>query len=114
MPEHEPFTDPFFGTDDLSGLVFSLALWLLIIIAAPLMVLVLAAGLLSIELPVVVALGVLLAVIRFTGLLPWVVVIVDPTTGEERRETYRNLWRAAKRVRAVNLDGSVKVRWAWS
>jgi hypothetical protein len=42
------------------------------------------------------------------------VVIVDQVTGEERRETYRNLWRAARRIRSVNSDRRVKVRWAWS
>ena len=102
------------AVDDLQGVILGLALWLVIIIAAPLIVLVLAAGLLSIELPIVVALGLFLLVIRFSGLLPWMVVIVDQVTGEERRETYRNLWRAARRIRSVNSDRRVKVRWAWS
>ncbi|MGH3331154.1 MAG: hypothetical protein ACRDPJ_07575 [Nocardioidaceae bacterium] len=69
--------DPFMAVDDLQDVVLALALWLVIIIAAPFIVLVLAAGLLSIELPIVVALGLILLVVRFTGLLPWVVVIVD-------------------------------------
>lgn len=105
--------DPFMAVDDLQGVVLGLALWLVIIIAAPLIVLVLAAGLLSIELPIVLALGLILLVVRFTGLLPWMVVIVDQVTGDERRETYRNLWRAARRIRTVNSDRRVKVRWAW-
>ena len=106
--------DPFMLVDDLSGLLVGLALWLAIIIAAPLVVLVLAAGLFSIELPVLLALGAVLLVVRFTGLMPWTVVIVDRVTGEERRETYRNLWRAVRRIRAVNSDRRVNVRWAWS
>ncbi len=106
-------TDPFMVVDDLQGVVLGLALWLVIIIAAPLIVLVLAAGLLSVELPVVLALGLILLVVRFAGLLPWTVVIVDQVSGDERRESYRNLWRAARRVRAVNSDRRVKVRWAW-
>lgn len=107
-------SDPFIGLDDLSGLVVGLVLWLAIIVAAPVLVLVLAAGLFSIELPVVLALGAVLLVVRFTGLMPWTVVIVDQVTGEERRETYRNLWRAVRRIRAVNSDRRVDVRWAWS
>jgi ABC-type transport system involved in multi-copper enzyme maturation permease subunit len=106
--------DPLSGMDDINGVLIGLALWLLIIIAAPLIVLVLAGALLSIEIPIVVALGSLLALIRFTGLIPWTVVIVDQVTGEERREPYRNLWRAADRVRAINTDRRIKVRWAWS
>ena len=78
-----------FAGDDLGGIVIGLALWLVIIIAAPLIVLVLAAGLFSIELPIVVALAVLLAVARFTGLIPWTVVILDTIRGTERRESYR-------------------------
>lgn len=105
--------DPFMAIDDLQGVVLGLALWLVIIIAAPLIVLVLAAGLLSVELPGVLVLGLILLVVRFAGLLPWTVVIVDQVTGDERRESYRNLVRAARRIRAVNSDRRVKVRWAW-
>jgi hypothetical protein len=105
--------DPCNGFDDLQGVVVGLALWLLVIIAAPLIVLVLAAGLFSVELPIVVVLGVALLLIRFTGLIPWQVLIIDQVTGDERRESYRNLWRAARRVRTLNSDRRVKVRWAW-
>lgn len=105
--------DPFMAIDDLEGVVLGLALWLVIIIAAPLIVLVLAAGLLSVELPIVIALGLILLVVRFAGLLPWTVVIVDQVTGDEQRESYRNLLLAARRIRAVNSDRRVKVRWAW-
>jgi len=106
--------DPsFLPSDDVAGVLLGLALWLGIILAAPLVVLLLAAGLLSIELPVVLALAVLLAVVRFTGLIPWTVVVVDRVTGGERRESYRSIWRAARRIRAINTDRRVRVRWAW-
>ena len=104
---------PMNGTD-LAGVLLSLALWLVIIIAAPVIVLVLAVGLFSVELPLVLALGVILLVVRFTGLLPWEVVIVDQITGSEQRERYRFLWRAVRRIRDVNGDRAVKVRWAWA
>lgn len=99
--------------DDLGGVVLSLALWLFVIIAAPVLVIVLAVGLLSVELPIVLALAVLLAVVRF-GLLPWTVVVVHQVSGKERVERYRALWRAVRRIRAVNHDRRVKVRWAWA
>ena len=106
--------DPFSASSDLEGVVVGLVLWLLIIIAAPVIVLVLAVGLLSIELPLVLVLGLALAVVRFTGVLPWTVVTINHVTGEERRDSYRNLWRAVRSIRAVNSDRRVKVRWAWA
>ena len=105
--------EPLTAGDDLEGLVVGLALWLVIVIAAPLVVLVLAAGLLSVELPIVLALGLGLLVVRFTGLLPWTVVILDQVGGSERRETYRSLWGAARRIRDINPDRRINVRWAW-
>ena len=76
--------------------------------------LVLAAGWLSVELPIVVVLAVVFVVVRFTGLMPWKVLIVDLVSGEERCERYRFLWRALRRIREVNNDRRVKVRWAWA
>lgn len=106
--------DPFVAVDDLHGLVVGLAVWVAIIIAAPLIVLVLAVGLLSVELPLVAAVAVILVVVRFAGLIPWQVLIVDRVTGEERRERYRSLWGALRRISAVNSDRRIKVRWAWT
>lgn len=40
-------------------------------------------------------------------------MIVDQVSGDERRESYRTLWRPAGRIRDVNSDRRVKVRWAW-
>ncbi|SES46344.1 hypothetical protein SAMN05216199_3944 [Pedococcus cremeus] len=33
---------------------------------------------------------------------------------EERRESYRTLWRAAQHIRDVNADRRVRVRWTWA
>jgi hypothetical protein len=108
-------TDPLTAAgEDLSGCLFGLAFWILILIAAPVVVLVLAVGLLSVELPLVIALGLVLATIRFAGILPWTVVIVHQVTGEERRETYRAIWNAVRRIREINHYRTVKVHWAWS
>jgi len=103
--------DPSFfdAADDLHGVVIGFAVWLVIMLAAPLVVLVLAAGLLSVELPIVVVLAVVFVVVRFTGLMPWEVLIVDLVSGEERRERYRFLWRALRRIREVNNGRRVKV-----
>ena len=103
-----------FAGDDLGGILLGLALWVFIIIAAPLLVLVLAAGLFSIELPIVVLMAILLGVARFAGLIPWSVVIINPATGEERRESYRSIWRATARIRGINHNRKVRVRWAWA
>ncbi len=100
--------------DDVSGFLFGLALAIAVIVAAPLLVLVLAVLLFSVEVPIVIALAVILLVVRFTGLMPWTVVIVDTLTGEEKTERYRLLLRAIGRIREVNADRRVKVRWAWA
>jgi hypothetical protein len=107
-------TDPFLGGDDLSGLVLGLGMWLFILIAAPLVVLVLAAGLLSIELPLVILLGALLVIVRFLGVIPWTVVTVDNVTGEEAYTSFRNIFRAIQCVRRTNHDRRTRVRSAWS
>jgi hypothetical protein len=60
----------------------------------------------------VVALAALLAVARFTGLIPWTVVVLDQISGEERTERCRTLRRATRRIRSVNHDRRVQVAWA--
>jgi len=108
-------SDPFaLAFDDLGGIVIGIALWIAILILAPLIVLVLAFLLLSVELPIVIALAVILVVVRFTGLMPWTVVVVDTVSGEQTTERHRMLWRAIGRIREVNADRKVKVRWAWA
>lgn len=95
------------GLDVVGGVVIGLALWLVIIVAAPIVVLLLAAVLLSVELPVVAALAVVLIVLRFAGIGagPWSSLDVS---GGERRETNRNLLRALRRIRAINADRGVQ------
>ena len=100
------------STSDPSDLVFGIGLWLVIMVAAPLVVLVLAVLLLSVEIPVAVALGLILAIVRFAGIVPWTVAIID-AAGTETYETYRNLVHAVRRIRAINKDRHVSVRWAW-
>jgi hypothetical protein len=113
-PDELRRANPLSGADDLEGLVIGIVLWLLIIVAAPLLALLIAAMLFTIELPVVLALALLLVVIRFAGIVPWTVVVHDVVTGEETRERHRALWRALARIREVNGDRRVEVRWAWA
>ena len=58
-------------------------------------------------------LALLLVLMRLAGLIPWTVDILDGLTGDEQRESYRTIWRAVARVRNVNTDRRVDVRWAW-
>ena len=113
-PAAVPDADPTLGADDLSGVVLGLALWLVIILAAPLIVLVLAGLLFTIEVPVAAAVGLLLVVARFAGVIPWTVVVLDSVSGTETTERYRNLLHAVRRIRSVNHDRRVQVRWAWA
>jgi hypothetical protein len=106
--------DPTLGTDDLSGLVIGVAGWLTILLAAPLLVLILAGALFSVELPVLVIVALVLVLARFAGLIPWMVVIVDRSSGQEQRESTRSFVRALRRVREINGDRRIVVRWAWS
>ena len=106
------------GGDDLEGvllsLVLSVALIVLVLVAAPVIVVVLAVLLLPLELQVLLLLAVVLPAARFLGVVPWTVLVLDPVTGEERPERHRFLWQAVRRVREVNHDRRVRVRWAWA
>jgi len=109
-------TDPFSGIaafDDLAGVVFGLALWIAVLIAAPLIVLVLAALLFSIELPLLIVIALLLVIARVIGVIPWVVGVVDQRTGLARYERTRSLFRAVRLVHEVNGEHGVPVRWHW-
>lgn len=99
---------------DSGGLVFGFALWLALIVAAPLIVVLLAALLLSIELPIVIAIALVLVIIRFAGVVPWTVVTIDNISRTETYESYRSIFRALHRIREINGDRRVHVRWAWS
>ena len=106
--------DPTLAADDLSGLVLGLGAWLTIMLAAPVLVLLLGAALFSVELPLLLIIGLGLVVARFAGLIPWTVVIIDRVTGNEQRESTRSFLGAMRRVREINGDRRVVVRWAWS
>lgn len=107
-------SNPVDAADDVGGIVISLAAWVGLIVAAPIVVLLLAALLLSLELPVVLLVALVLVAARFTGLVPWTVVLLDHDSGLERRESYRSILRARQRVRALNGGGPVPVRWTWA
>lgn len=104
---------PLDGADDPAGIVLVFGIWLAIIVAAPLMVLLIAGALLSIEVPLVLLLAVLLLLARFTGVIPWTVSVADAVAGAERKETYRSIVRARRRVREINGKPRVPVRWSW-
>lgn len=96
------------------GLVLGLALWLVLLVAAPVIVLVLAAAFLPVEVTAVAVVALLLVVARFAGVIPWTVVVVDVVHGSETRESHRNLLRAVRRIRELNAERRVLVRWAWA
>lgn len=111
--EGADFVD-FAGVDDLAGLALVAVIWLAAILLGPFLVVMLGAALFSLEVALLVGLAVFLVLSRFVGLLPWTVVVLNQVTGEHRRESIRTLVRAVRRVREVNGERRVPVRWAWS
>jgi hypothetical protein len=101
------------GVDDLTGVVIALGVWIAILIAAPLIVLVLAGMLFSIELPVIIIIAAALALARFSGAIPWTVVETDPGNGNQARRSTRNFLKALKWIRDVNQSRHVAVHWTW-
>lgn len=106
--------DPLTAVDDLSGIVIGIGLWIVVIVAAPVLVFVLAGLLLPFEVSLLALLAVLIVVARLAGIAPWLIAIVNNATGEERTEQSRNLLHVIRRVRDVNGGGSVPVRWSWA
>jgi hypothetical protein len=78
-----------------------------------LIVVVLAAALLSFEMSLLIALALLLVVARLVGIIPWTVGVVDQQAGTERHEKTRSLVRAIRLVREINGGRRVPVRWSW-
>jgi hypothetical protein len=93
-------------TGDFTGFGIGLAAWLVIIIAAPLLVIVLAWLLLSIELSLVLLVALLLLGSRFAGVIPWTVMTVDPSADSSYLRTTRNLVRAIEWIRHDNGTGT--------
>ncbi|WP_029289153.1 hypothetical protein [Cellulomonas sp. HZM] len=98
--------------DDLSGLVISVVMSVLMLVAAPVIVVVLAIVLLPLELWFVVVLGLLVVVARFAGVIPWTVMVVEGD--DEEAERFRWLPSALARVRECNGDRRVRVVWKWA
>ncbi|RHA44480.1 hypothetical protein [Cellulomonas rhizosphaerae] len=99
--------------DDVAGLVIGVVGTIVLYVAAPLVAVVLAILFLPVELGLVLAIAVLLLLARFTGLIPWTVLVADGLE-DERREKYRLLHRAVRRVRELNGGGTPRVVWKWS
>jgi hypothetical protein len=106
--------DPTSFSDDFGGFVFGLALWLIVLAAAPLIVLFLAGVLFSVELPVLLLIAAVLVVARFAGFVPWTVVVIDELTRGEQREQTRSFLRAVSRIREINDERRVYVHWMWT
>jgi hypothetical protein len=105
--------NPLDGADDLGGLVLGLAVWIAVFVAAPVVAIVVVVLLFSVELPLVIALAALIVVLRFTGVIPWTVLVVDRVTGAESRERFRFLPSALRRIREVGTSQRIEVRWSW-
>ncbi|ROS26029.1 hypothetical protein EDF34_2355 [Cellulomonas sp. PhB150] len=99
--------------DDVAGLVIGVVMMIVLYVAAPVVAVVLAILFLPVELGLVLAIAVLLLLARFTGLIPWTVLVADGME-EERREKFRLLHRAVRRVRELNGGGTPRVVWTWS
>lgn len=107
------FLDGLGGLDDLSGLALGVVVAIVIYLAAPLLLILLGVLLLPVELVVVAVLGALILVVRFAGIVPWTVIVTsrDDTADSER---YRNVVNAVRRVREINRDGRLAVRFSLS
>jgi hypothetical protein len=96
-----------FVVDDLPTALIGIAVWVFLVLAAPIAAVVLALLFLPVELTAVLVAAAVLLAVRLVGLAPWTVNV--PGTGVER---YRSLFAAARRVRECNADGRVRVRWS--
>ncbi len=74
--------EPLMAFDDLSGIVIGIGLWIVVLVAAPVLVFVLAGLLLPFEVSLLALLAVLIVVARLAGIAPWVISIVNNATGE--------------------------------
>ena len=107
------FLDGLGGLDDLSGLALGVVVAIVIYLAVPLLLILLGVLLLPIELVVVAILGAVILLVRFAGAVPWTVIVTsrDDTAVSER---YRNVVHAVRRVRGINGDGRLAVRFSLS
>lgn len=98
--------------DDFAAMFLSLGVWLMLVVGAPVITFFLAVMLLPFEATLVAIIAAGLLAIRFAGLTPWTVVLIH-SGGEEKREKYRSLVRAIRRVRKVNGSRRVAVQLIW-
>ena len=98
--------------DDFAAMFLSLGIWVMLVICAPLITFLLAAVLLPFEVTLVAIIALVLLAIRFAGITPWTVVLIN-SGGVETTEKYRNIVRAVRRVRAVNSSSRVAVQLLW-
>ena len=99
--------------DDVASLFVSIGMWLAIIVAAPVITFLLAVVLLPFEAGLVAMLALALLAVRFAGVVPWTVVLID-NSGAEKIETYRSIARALRRVRSVNGSPRRAVQLVWA
>ncbi|MDM7832345.1 hypothetical protein [Cellulomonas edaphi] len=100
-----PDLDDDFGV----GIVVAIAL----IVLLPVIVVLLAIVLLPVEALLAVIVGALVLVARFTGVIPWTVTYTDAHL-DLVSEKHRFLPGAVRRVRELNGDRRVRVRWSWT
>ena len=98
--------------DDLGSLVLSLGIWIILVIAAPVVAFVLSIVLLPFEATLVAIIAAALLLVRFAGLTSWTVVLTD-TSGQETIEKFRSVVGAVRRVRSVNDSRGVAVQLIW-
>jgi len=93
------------------GLVIGLVATVVLLVFAPVTAVVLSILFLPVEAGIVLVVGALLLIARFTGVIPWHVLMLTPV-GDEY-ETLRLLHRAVRRVRELNGGGRPPVVWRW-
>ncbi|MBD8059284.1 hypothetical protein IC607_09930 [Cellulomonas sp. JH27-2] len=102
-----------FADGDDSGvvLVVGILVTVLVFVFAPIVAVVLSIMFLPVEAGLVLVLGALVIVARFTGVIPWTVLVLTPEA--EEHERFRLLHRAVRRVRELNGGGRPPVVWRW-
>jgi hypothetical protein len=98
--------------DDFASMFLSVGIWLMLVVGAPVIAFALAVMLLPFEVTLVAIIGLVLVAIRFAGVTPWTVVLIN-SGGEETTEKYRSIARAVRRVRAVNSSRRIAVQINW-
>lgn len=98
---------------DESGVVIVIGLLVTILafVFAPVAAVVLSIVFLPVEAGLVLLLGAIILVARFSGVIPWTVLVL--TVDGEEHQRFRLLHRAVRRVRELNGGGRPPVVWRW-